>query len=110
MAFVSVALRFRVKGGAFLMSPGADLLTPNGRLYTVRGVEIFTVSGKKCFLYFSTRLVFLISKAFDRFLIFQDILVYVSPFFENLDYVSYKGVSYKPYWVYRIPSNLTRPQ
>ena len=30
MAFVSVALRFRVKGGAFLMSPGADLLTPNG--------------------------------------------------------------------------------
>ena len=59
-----------------------------------------TVSGKKCFLDFSTRLVFLISKAFDRFLIFQDILVYVSPFFENLDYVSYKGVSYKPYWVY----------
>ena len=34
MAFVSVALRFRVKGGAFLMSPGADLLTPNGNRFT----------------------------------------------------------------------------
>ena len=29
MAFFSVTLRFRVTGGAFLMSPGAGLLTPN---------------------------------------------------------------------------------
>ena len=52
--------------------------------------------------------MFLTSKALDCFLIFQDILVCVSLFFENLDYVSYKGVSYKPYCVYAAYSAYAR--
>ena len=43
------------------------------------------------------RVVLLMKNTFNCFLIFKDFLETVSLFFENSNYVSYKGVSYKPY-------------
>ena len=58
---------------------------------------------------FSTpRLVFLISKAFHCSLISHEKLGRVPPFFENFNYLPYKGVPYKPYWVYC--SSTVRPR
>ena len=51
----------------------------------------------KCFLSLKNKLVFLMKNTFNCFLIFKDFLETVSLFFENSNYVSYKGVSYKPY-------------